>query len=118
MIAAILTVMAGLLIYGARKTASNPFSVGRGTRALSPEEERLLALLVLYQKDQAYPAGEKRFLNATLAHEAAKLAILRGLPRTVEAMREDRPLPSGEMFPGQEMSVAAATVVYSRHGRL
>jgi len=118
MIAALMTMIAGLLIYGARKSNQKTTSMGRACRELSPEEERLLALLVLYQKDQAYAPGEKRFLNATLAHEASDLALLRGLPKTVEAMKLDRPLPSAEMFPGQAVNVAQATLVYSRAGRL
>lgn len=112
MLAAFLAIVGVLFLGAQRKKALVSH------KSLSPEEERLLSLLVLYQKDQAYLPGQKRYLNTTLAHEAATLAASMGLTLTVQTMKVDKPLPSAEMFPGQGVSVAQATLVYSRTGRL
>lgn len=114
---------AGALVLG--KVANKPgadvvgfLPAATGGTPLAPEEERLIMLLVLYQKDQGFPAGSKKYLTRDMAHEAVRLARQMRLLQTIRAMLDDRPLPSTERFPGREFSVAMATVLHSRTGKI
>jgi hypothetical protein len=97
---------------GARKLLA-----ANGQQRLAPEQERLLALLVLFARDKKYPAGQKRYLSASTALDAVQLARQLNLPATANAIRNDGPIPDNEFFPGRADSIRKLTVTYGTTGR-
>jgi hypothetical protein len=79
---------------------------------LKPEEERLLALLVLWAKDKKNPLGRKRYMTPSLASEIVRLCVRLGLPGTGRAILKDGPIPEGETLRGRGISVRRAIVAY------
>jgi hypothetical protein len=104
------------------KGAMRPFHrIGEGAieaRRLSPEEERLLSLLVLFARDKRYPAGQKRYLTPEMAIEALLLTKQLGLPRTGLAIRKDGAIPDDEFMRGRSGTVRQLTLSYGTGGRL
>jgi hypothetical protein len=88
----------------------------------TPREERLLTLLVLYNRDQGLPRDVKKqgraHLSRGMAVEAFKLAQEMGMPRTAAAIHRDQPLPKDESFPHQGLTVVDAVSVYAKAWRL
>ena len=83
---------------------------------LSPEQERLLSLLVLFARDKKYPAGQKRYLSAPTALDAVKLARSLNLPATANAIRNDGPVPDNEYLPGRSESIRQLVIRYGTTG--
>lgn len=84
---------------------------------LSPEQQRLLALLVLFARDKQYGPGQKRFLSMPMALEATRLAKAMSLPKTSMAIRKDAPVPDDEYFPQRSDSIRVLTVRYGTTGK-
>jgi hypothetical protein len=80
---------------------------------IQPEEERLLTLLVLWAKDKKFPVGQKRFMTAGLAKEAAKIALRLGLRGTARAVLSDGPIPADENLGRRGISVRKAVVEFA-----
>jgi hypothetical protein len=59
----------------------------------NPLYERFYALAKLYEKDQAFPPGQKRFLSRAMAHELHDLCLHLRLPKAALAVQLDKPLP-------------------------
>jgi hypothetical protein len=87
-------------------------------RRLSPEEERLLSLLVLFARDKRYAAGQKRYLTAEMAVEALLLTKQLGLPKTGLAIRKDGAIPDDEFLRGRSGSVRQLVLSYGTGGRI
>ena len=90
---------------------------GSPQKRLSPEQERLLSLLVLFAKDKKYPAGQKRYLSAATALDAVQLARSLNLPATANAIKTDGPVPDDEYLPGRSESIRKLVVTYGTTGR-
>lgn len=88
------------------------------TPRLVPEEERLLALLVLFARDKRFKAGEKRYLTADLALEALRLAQKFNLPKTAMAIRKDGPVPNDEYLRGRPQDIRQLVLSYGSKGRV
>lgn len=85
---------------------------------LQPEEERLLALLVLWAKDKKYSPGQKRFMTRALAEEIVKLGNRLGLVGTAAAILRDGPIPPDEILGRRGITVRNAIVTYAKKGKL
>jgi hypothetical protein len=91
-----------------------------GSRAmpLSPEQERLLTLLILYAKDRKNPPHRKRYLTAPMAEEALRLTRVMNLPRTSRVLKHgDRPIPDDEYIPGRAENLRTLVLTYGTTGR-
>jgi hypothetical protein len=85
---------------------------------LSPEQERLLALLILYAKDRKNPPHRKRYLTAPMAEEALRLTRMMNLPRTARVLKHgDRPIPDDEYIPGRAESLRTLVLAYGTTGK-
>jgi len=111
---ALLAFAFGALLLSSASTPRAKRTSSLGAEPLTPDEERFLALGVLYQKDLPLPPGEKRFLTRSMARELLALARKLDLPRTVAALCADRPLPANEPFRNRRASVAECVLNYSR----
>ena len=85
---------------------------------IQPEEERLLTLLVLWAKDKKFPVGQKRFMTAGLATEAARIAMRLGLVGTARAVMSDGPIPAHESLGRRGISVRKAVVEFASGRKL
>jgi hypothetical protein len=88
----------------------------------TPREIRMLTLMVLYDKDQALPRAQKvagqAHLTKPMAVELCKILILARLPRAAQAVNLDRPFPEDERYLGRGFSVADASRIYGKLGRI
>jgi len=86
-------------------------------RALMPEHERLLSLLVLFAKDKKHASGHKRFLTLNMAKEAVRLSNAMGLPKTATAIKKDGAVPDDEFLRGRSESIRSLVVKYGTTGK-
>lgn len=103
MFVALFVALAGVaLISSAQKAADTAHDrqagVGRDSRPSRammdhPLMARFFVLAKLYEKDQAFPPGQKRYLSRAMAHELHDLCIRLRLPKTALALELDLPLP-------------------------
>lgn len=103
MFVALFIAMAGIaLVASAGKAAdekyNRPAGMGRDSkpnRAMmdNPLMARFFVLAKLYERDQAFPPGQKKFLTRAMAHELHDLCVRLRLPKTALALELDEPLP-------------------------
>lgn len=102
-----------------RAMKSLPAMAPASTRkALEPEQERLLSLLVLYVKDRKHGPGEKRYLTPPMASEAYRLTRVFHLPRTASILRRgDGPIPDDEYIHGRGEPLRQLVLSYALTGK-
>jgi hypothetical protein len=85
---------------------------------LTPQEERLLSLLVLWVRDKKNPLGRKQYMTPQLAEELLRLCLLKGMRQTARAVVRDAPVPANENFGRRGVTVRNAILSYGTGGRM
>lgn len=111
------TGVAGLLTPMGSATVDSSTPTGFLGPPLQPEEERLLALLILWAKDKKFPPGQKRFMTAGLAKELARISARLGLMGTARAVLSDGPIPAEEKLGRRGLTVRQAVIEFAKSQR-